>query len=137
MAVTSTPSYPQNPISQAVAVSSTANTSRTPTSAALPSNAVLVSPSTNTNGVRLDAIQVAGTGTTVAGQIILWLVDSSNNANVVDEITVSAVTPSTTAPTFLTTKYYTSWVLGAGYKLYATSTVSSQLASVGMFGAAW
>ena len=137
MATTPTPIYAQTPVSTSIALSATANTSRTPTSAALPTNAVLVSPSTNTNGVRVDSIQLCGTGTTVAGVVCVWLVDSSNNANVVDELTVSVVTPSTTATCFTATKLYNGWVLAPGYKLYATSQVSSQLCSIGMFGGAY
>ncbi len=132
MAGTPTPIYPQTPVSTMIALSATANTSRAQV-VGVPTNGVLISPNTNTNGVRVDQIEVQGTGTTLAGQVVIWLYDGTNS-NPIDEITVSVVTPSTTAPAFTAIKTYTNLVLGPSCKLYATSTVASQLASVGMMG---
>ncbi len=134
MAATPTPAYPQTPVSTMLAVSATANTGRSQI-AGTPTNGILISPNTNTNGVRVDEIDVQGTGTTLAGQIIIWLYDGTNS-NPIDEISVTVVTPSTTSAAFQATKVYTNKVLGPSCKLYATSTVASQLVSVGMMGAA-
>ena len=64
MTMTATPVFPQAPVSTSIALSATANTSRA-VSTGVPTNAVLVSPNTNTNGVRVDQIFIQGTGTTI------------------------------------------------------------------------
>lgn len=136
MAGTATPIFPQTPISTAIAVSATANTSRAP-STGFPTNGVLISPNTNTNGVRVDKIMVNATGTTLAGIICIWLFDGTT-AWIIDEILVSAVTANTNSTVgFQTSRSYADLVLAPGCKLYATSQVASQLVSVGMTGGAY
>lgn len=135
MTMTATPVFAQTLVSQAVALSATANTSRA-VSTGVPTNAVLISPSTNTNGVRVDKIFINGTGTTLAGQVVIWLYDGTN-AYPIDELAITVVTPSTTAPAFQLLKSYTDWTLQPTHKLYATSQVASQLAAIGMFGGAF
>jgi len=135
MPMTATPVFTQTPISQAVALSATANTSRA-VSTGVPTNGVLISPNTNTNGIRVDQIFIQGTGTTLAGQVVIWLYDGTNGYPI-DELAVTVVTPSTTAPAFQLQKNYSGFVLSATHKLYATSQVASQLALVGMVGGAF
>lgn len=136
MPVTATPIFPQVPVSQAAALSATANTSRA-VSTGVPTNGVLISPNTNTNGMRVDQIFIDGTGTTVAGQVVIWLYDGTNGFPI-DEFTITVVTPNaTTTPAFSTSRSYSDLVLAPGCKLYATSQVASQLASVGMLGGAY
>lgn len=136
MATTPTPIFPQTPVSTSIALSATANTSRA-VSTGVPTNAVLISPNTNTNGVRVDQIFIQGTGTTIAGLVVLWLYDGTNGFPI-DEFTVTAVTPNTTTtPAFQLIEFYSGFVLQPTYKLYATSQVASQVASIGMLGGAY
>lgn len=135
MPMTATPVFTQTPISTCIALSATANTSRA-VSTGVPTNGVLISPNTNTNGIRVDQIFINGTGTTLAGQVVIWLYDGTNGYPI-DELSVTAVTPSTTAPAFQLQENYSGFVLQPTYKLYATSQVASQLASVGMIGGAF
>lgn len=132
--MSTTPNFPGTPISTAVAVSATANTSRAST-VGVPANSVAVSP-VAANGARVDQINVNGLGTTVAGIIIIWHYDGTNSVPIL-EIPVTAVTPSTTAAAFATSVVPPNALLGANCRLYATSTVASQLAAVGMYGGAF
>ena len=127
---TATPIFAQVPISTAIAVSATANVSRA-VSTGVPTNSVLISPNTNTGGIRIDQINIYGLGNTLAGQIIIWLFDGTS-AWPIAEASVTATTPSTTVPGFYTNILPVNLVLGIGYKLYATSQVASQLVSVGI-----
>lgn len=135
MATTPTPIFPQTPVSLSIALSATANTSRA-VSTGVPTNAVLISPNTNTNGIRVDQIFINGTGTTLAGQVVIWLYDGTNGCPI-DELSITAVTPSTTVAAFQLQENYSGFVLAPTHKLYATSQVASQLASVGMIGGAF
>lgn len=136
MATSPYPIAAQTPVSLSIALSATANTSRA-VSTGVPTNAVLVSPSTNTNGVRVDQIFINGNGTTIAGLVVLWLYDGTN-AYPIDEFTITAVTPNTTTtPAFVYSEYYSGFVLQPTHKLYATSQVASQVASIGMIGGAF
>ena len=84
--------------------------------------------------MRVDRIFIDGTGTTLAGQVVLWLYDGTNGFPI-DEFTVSVVTPNTTTtPAFSLSRMYSDLVLAPNYKLYATSQVASQLAVIGMVG---
>lgn len=132
MATSPYPIAAQVPVSLAIALSATANTSRA-VSTGIPTNAVLISPATNTNGVRVDQIFIEGTGTTLAGQVVIWLYDGTNGFPI-DELAITVVTPSTTAPAFQLLKFYSGFSLQPSQKLYATSQVASQLAVVGMLG---
>lgn len=136
MAVTPTPIFRQAPVSQSTPVSATAQTQRTQFAAAVPTNGVLISPATNTNGIQIDAISVSATGTTLSGLITIWLYDGTNS-NLIDEFTISAVTPSTTSPGFTLTKTYANLYLAPSMKLYACSTVASQLANVNVWAGAY
>lgn len=133
--MTPTPVFAQTLVSQAVALSATANTGRTVV-AGTPTNGVLISPNTNTNGVRVDKIFINGTGATLLGQVVIWLYDGTNSYPI-DELAITVVTPSTTAPAFQLTKSYEDLTLQPTHKLYATSQVASQLAAIGMFGGAF
>lgn len=76
------------------------------------------------NGSIIDTIQITATATTTAGMVRLWLYAGSGNAQLYDEVIVSAITPSSTTPAFSSTIYYngtskTRLVLPTGYTLYA------------------
>jgi hypothetical protein len=135
MAVTATPIFAQTPVSLLAAINVTANTSRA-VSTGIPTSGVLISPSTNTNGVRVDQFIIQGTGTTIAGQVVIWLYDGTNGFPIL-ELPITAVTPSTTTGAFYSLTTVTSFVLAPSYKLYATSQVASQVAVIGMNGGAY
>jgi len=84
---------------------------------------------TSTNGVRIDKIQVQAISTsitapTVAQTVLIWASDGST-AYVVDEISVTAVTPSTTTPSFVTSKNYTNLNLAPTWSLWASTTITT------------
>lgn len=135
MATSPYPIAAQVPVSLSIALSATANTSRA-VSTGVPTNAVLISPATNTSGVRVDQISINGTGTTVAGQVVIWLYDGTNGYPI-DELAITVIAPSTTVAAFQLLKPYSSFNLQPTHKLYATSQVASQLAVVGMLGGAY
>jgi len=60
----------------------------------------------------------------VAQTVLIWLLDGTT-AWVIDEILVTAVTPSTTAAAFSTEKTYSNLVIPTGYSLYASTTVTT------------
>ena len=89
-----------------------------------------------TNGRRVDAITVRGistsmTAATVAQTVILWISDGVN-AYPIDEIAVTAVTPSTTVGPFTTTKSYTTLVIPAGCTLWVSTTVTTTAATTAL-----
>lgn len=132
MAVTATPIFVQSPF---VAITSlaaqTACTTRAPTATASLAAANIVQlTNTSTNGLRIDSIQVqacsSAIGATTAAQLVqVWMHDGTT-AYLIDEITVSAQTPSATAAAFVATKTYTNpIVVPATYKLYVSTTVTT------------
>lgn len=74
--------------------------------------------------IDVKAISTAITAPTVAQLVGIWDWDGTN-AYLVDEIIVSAVTPSTTVPSFLTYTTYDDLVLPAGHALYVSTTVTT------------
>lgn len=81
------------------------------------------------NGCRVDRIQVQAISTgisapTAAQTVLIWISDGSN-AWVIDEISVSALTPSATTPAFSTYKNYDNLLLDAGWSLWASTTVTT------------
>jgi hypothetical protein len=93
-----------------------------------PCFAVQLSP-TSSAGRRIDAIKVRGSstaisGATTAGEVIIWMSDGTY-AWPIDELPVTAVTPSSTSAPFNSSKSYTDIVLPAGFSLWASSTVTT------------
>lgn len=86
------------------------------------------------SGSKVEEIVVSGNGTTVAGVINMW-VKRSATFYLFDSFVITVVTPSTTVAPLRLTKTYANLVLKSGDTLEATSTVTSQLASVHCFGA--
>ncbi|MCK8198444.1 hypothetical protein, partial [Erwinia amylovora] len=60
----------------------------------------------------------------VAQTVLVWLWDGTN-ASVIDEIPVTAVTPSTTAAAFVASRSYGNLVLPSTHKLFVSTTVST------------
>lgn len=93
-----------------------------------PCFAVSLSPA-STNGRRIDKIQVQASSTsitaaTAAQTVLLWLSDGAN-AYVIDEFTVTILSPSTTVAAFNTYKTYTNLVLPPTFTLWASTTIAT------------
>lgn len=73
-------------------------------------------------GTRLDRIHIQAKETTVAGIIFIWIYNGTTSY-LFDEITVTAVTASTTAVAFQTYKDYTTVLLPYQSDLYVSSTI--------------
>lgn len=109
MAVTATPIFAQTPyIVTKTLAAQTATTTRAPTATAnlAAANIVAFVP-TSTNGCRIDSIQVNACGTSIstinaANTVMIWQYDGTT-AFMIQEIAVTAVTPSATTPSFTTT----------------------------------
>jgi hypothetical protein len=109
MAVTATPIFAQTPyILTKTLAAQTATTTRAPTATAnlAAANIVAFVP-TSTNGCRIDSIQVNACGTSIstinaANTVMIWQYDGTT-AFMIQEIAVTAVTPSATTPSFTTT----------------------------------
>ena len=122
---------PQTPLCASLTLAAvTACATRAPTaSASLAGANIFQLVASQTNGFRLDQIQVQAcsssiTAATVAQTVLIWLFDGTT-AWVIDEILVSAVTPSTTAAAFSTIKTYNNRVYPTGFSLYASTTVTT------------
>ena len=85
------------------------------------------------DGTRVDSIQIQATATTTAGMVRLWIYSGSGDAQLFDEVPISAVTPSGTVAAFSLTRLYSTLVLPAGYSLYA-STNNAEAFTVRAFG---
>jgi hypothetical protein len=92
MAVTATPIFVQSP-AYGCAQISTANTNRDG------SGTIGTVLTAGANGTLVDHIDVCATGTTTAGMVRIYIHDGSN-ARLWREITVAAITPSTTVNAF-------------------------------------
>lgn len=89
---------------------------------------------TSTNGTRVDRIEITATGaSTAAGLIFVWIYNGTTSY-LVDEIAVSAITPSTTAAAFTTYVDYTTMVLPPTFQLYVSSTISQNFTVVAYGG---
>ena len=145
MPVTATPIFVQSPLIGYVDLSAqTACTTRGKTATASLAGANIVQLlNTTTNGCRIDSIQVNAcstsmTAATAANLVGIWIWDGTN-AQLYTEITVTAVTPSTTTAAFTTTLTFTNpLVLPSSYRLYAsvsvTTTASTTALQVFTFG---
>ena len=131
MAVTATPIFAQAPYIKSTSLAAAAAcTTRAPTATAslAAANIVELTP-VSTNGLRIDAIEVnacsSAIGATTAAQLVgVWVWDGTT-AYLIDEIIVSAQTPSTTAAAFTITKQYSNLVLPAAFKLFVSTTVTT------------
>ncbi len=88
---------------------------------------------TSSDGKRIDRIQVHYNGNSTASTVFIWIYDGTTSY-LFDEISISAVTASTTVQAFDTFNNYTTLVLPSSYKLYVSTTVSSQVFTVFAFG---
>lgn len=144
MTMTATPIFAQIPFVKSLSLAAvTACTTRAPTATAslAAANIVELCP-VSTNGRRIDKIQVnaistAFTSATVALLVGIWAWDGTT-AYLIDEIVVTAQTPSTTAAAFNASKTYDNWNLPPAFKLFAstsvTTTASTNALQVTVFG---
>jgi len=142
-----TPIFPVTPLfSTANLCAVTACATRGPVASAnLATNNIIQMLASQTSGFRLDEIQVKASSTSMtaatAAMIVgLWAFDGTT-AWLIDEILVTAVTPSTTVASFVTNKYYTTRVFPSVVSLYVstsvTTTASTTALIVEAFGGAY
>lgn len=132
MAVTATPIFAQAPYFKATSLAAvTACTTRAPTAtASLAAANIVALTAVSTNGLRIDSIQVqacsSAIGATTAAQLVqIWMWDGTT-AFLIDEITITAQTPSATAAAYTVTKNYTNPILvPAANVLYCSTTVTT------------
>lgn len=132
MAKTATPALPQTCYFAAVSLAAqTACTTRAPTATASLAAANIVQlTDTSAEGLRIDSIQVqacsSAIGAATAAQLVQIWMWNGTTAFLIDEITVTAQTPSATAAAFTQTKTYTNPILvPAANKLYVSTTVTT------------
>ena len=123
MPANTTPNFPLTPVvglaSITTALTSRANITGT--------TGLTQLTATSTNGTRVDRIEVTATGaSTAAGIVFVWIYNGTTSY-LVDEITISAVTPSTTLPAATAYVDYTTMVLPSTYQLYVSTTITQNL----------
>ena len=148
MAVTATPIFAQEPYVKTVSLAAqTACTTRAPTATASLAGANIVAfVPTSTNGLRIDSIQVNACGTSMttanaANIVDIWVWDGTT-AFMIQEIAVTAVTPSATSAAFTTTYVFPIPLnLPSTYALYVslgvTTTATGTALQVTAFGGAY
>jgi len=122
MAANITPIFPVSPIvgiatlTAATAITSRANITGT--------TGLVQLTATSTNGTKIDAITVQAKGTTVANIIDIWIYNGTTSY-LYAEISVSAITPSTTTVAFTSTTTFNNLVLPPTYQLYISEQVGT------------
>lgn len=78
---------------------------------------------TSTNGKRVDAITVKGKGTSILGNVFIWIYNGTTSY-IFDEIDLTAITGSATLDSISVSKSYTTLILPPTYQLFISiSTV--------------
>lgn len=121
------PVFASTPRHESVAVSATADTSRS-----APTNVVTLLAA-GANGTKIEELVFNGSGTTLAGVICVFIYDGSAY-HLYDEVAVTVVTASTTAAAYRLARTYDNLILKPGASLRITSQVASQLIRVHAFG---
>ena len=105
-------------------------TTRVPTvTAGLAANNIIALTAASTNGLRIDKIQVQACSSSLVSPcntqlVTIWLWDATT-AWPIDEITVTATTPSATSPAFNNYKLYQNLVIPATNVLYVSNTTQT------------
>ena len=147
MAAGTTPIFPATPYAVSASLAAaTACTTRGPTvTASLAGANILAFVPISTNGLRIDLIQVKACSTsfvaaTVAQTVTIWMWDGTT-AYPIDELLVTAVTPSTSVASFTTSKSYTNLVLPSTFALYMSTSITTTAATTALavqaFGGAY
>jgi hypothetical protein len=142
--MTPTPVFAQTPYYKAASLAAvSACTTRAPTATAgLAAANIIALTAVSTNGLRIDSIQVQACSnaigaTTAAQTVLIWMWDGTN-AYVIDEIQVSATTPSATTPAFTFMKTYTNSILvPAANILYVSTTVATTASTTALLVSAF
>jgi hypothetical protein len=121
------PAFAATPNVGSTPLSSSADSSYT-----APSHAVTIF-TPGASGGKVDEVRFVGTGTTVAGNINIFLYDGTTY-HLIDQILVPAITPSTSTPAWTFVKPYANLVVPASWTLVATSIQASQLVNVSALG---
>lgn len=116
------------------ATGSVAVTSRAPQTATTNLSPLGNSPA---DGRQINSITVRGASTSITAAtaamiVFVWEYDGTNY-KLVDEIPVTAVTPSTSAPAFTVTNYYSGWIVPASHTLWVSSTVATGAATTALY----
>lgn len=139
MAKTATPVFAQNAYIKTANLSTiNACTTRGPTLTAglAGANIIPLVPADSANGRRIDKIVIKASSTsivapTVAQVVGIWLYDGTT-AYMIDEITITATTPSTTSSSFLASKSFDPLLLPASFALYVSTTVTTTAATTAL-----
>ena len=133
-----TPIFPATPYAVSASLAAaTACTTRGPTvTASLAGANILAFVPVSTNGLRIDLIQVKACSTsfvaaTVAQTVTIWMWDGTT-AYPIDELLVTAVTPSTSVASFTTSKSYTNLVLPSTFALYVSTSITTTAATTAL-----
>jgi hypothetical protein len=124
MTMTATPVFAQTPktfiatLTTPTAITSRANITGT--------TGLVKITDTTTNGFRLDNITVKSKGTSVAGFVSIWMYDGTTSF-LWKEISVSAITASTTTASFESSTDYTNTNLVPTEQLYISVTVQQDV----------
>jgi hypothetical protein len=119
------PAFASTPKASSAALS-TGDTSRTaPTSVGIVYTA-------GASGSRIDEVWITGTGTTTANVVRLFIYTGSTYY-LLQEVLISAITPSATVTAFSTTLTFNNLVIPSGYSLRAT-TNNTETYAVTAFG---
>ena len=110
---------------------SAANIATADTSRTSPTNVGTVFTA-GSSGSRVDEVNIVATGTSTAGVVRLWVYTGSTYY-LLQEVMVTAVTPSTTQAVFSSTSTYNNFMLPSGHSLRAT-TNNSESFNVIAFG---
>ena len=111
MAYTPTPIFPQGPTTEiATLTTPTAITARTNIVGTTGLTQLTAIPVTNAK--RVDSIVVKSKGTSIVGQLYIWLYNGTTSF-LYDEIDLSAITPSTSIDSFTVSKSYLNSVAGS------------------------
>jgi hypothetical protein len=89
---------------------------------------------TQTDGVRIDKITVKNSatainGATTAGTVIVWLVENAGSGYPIDEILVTAVTPSASVASYTGSATYTNLVIPTGWSIWVSGTIAGAAAA--------
>lgn len=137
------PIFPKTPAVFALSLAAVAAcTTRAPTpTAGLAAANIFELCDVSANGRRVDKIQVQACSTaigssTVGALVGIWLWNGET-AFLIDEIQVIAATPSTSLPAFSAYKTYTTLVIPAGFKLYASVTAATTMNTTALSVIGW
>lgn len=117
------PAYAATPRIMSGLVPATADTSLT-----APANVTTLG-SAGASGTKIVQVDIEPVGTVVSGVVNVFLHDGTNY-RLLESVTITAATVSTTAPPVKTTYTYDNLVLPSGWSLRATVTVSGNVSLV-------